>query len=102
MGFFSAIGGFIGGVFGRTNNTNVKKEETEFEKAQKYIKEVEKKIEKEKYLKPESKLKNINLDEGEKKLNWQDLRSKQNIKEDLAKEKEEDKWKKLDKMLEDI
>ncbi len=102
MGFFSAIDGFIGGVFGRTNNTNVKKEETEFEKAQKYIKEVEKKIEKEKYLKPESKLKNINLDEGEKKLNWQDLRSKQNIKEDLAKEKEEDKWKKLDKMLEDI
>ena len=99
MGFFSAIDGFIGGVFGRTNNTNVKKEETEFEKAQKYIKEVEKKIEKEKYLKPESKLKNINLDEGEKKLNWQDLRSKQNIKEDLAKEKEEDKWKKLDKLL---
>ena len=61
-----------------------------------------KKIEKEKYLKPESKLKNINLDEGEKKLNWQDLRSKQNIKEDLAEEKEEDKWKKLDKILEDI
>ena len=101
MGFFSAISGFFGSV-GETLRTNVKKEETEFEKAQKYIKEVEKKIEKEKYLKPESKLKNINLDEGEKKLNWQDLRSKQNIKEDLAKEKEEDKWKKLDKMLEDI
>ena len=77
MGFLSAIGG----LFGRTNNTNVKKEETEFEK---------------------NKLKNINLDEGEKKLNWQDLRSKQNIKEDLAEEKVEDKWNKLDKMLEDI
>jgi len=102
MGFFSAISGFVGGIFGRTNDTNVKKEETEFEKAQKYIKEVEEKIEKEKYLKPESKLKNINLDEGEKKLNWQDLRSKQNIKEDLAEEKVEDKWNKLDKILEDI
>ena len=28
--------------------------------------------------------------------------SKQNIKEDLAEEKEEDKWEKLDKILEDI
>jgi hypothetical protein len=103
MGFFSAIGGFIGGALGKINDTNIKKEETEFEKTQKYIKELEEKMEREKNLKPESKLKNINLDEGEKKLNWQDLRSKQNIKEDLAKEKEEeDKWKKLDKMLEDI
>ena len=102
MGFFSAIDGFIGGVFGRTNNTNVKKEETEFEKAQKYIKEVEKKIEKEKYLKPESKLNDIKLDDVGENLNWQDLRSKQNIKEDLAKEKVEEKWEKLDKMLEDI
>ena len=100
MGFWSGI---FGGIFNSNrNNTAVKKEETEFEKAQKYIKEVEEKIGKEKYLKPESKLKNINLDEGEKKLNWQDLRSKQNIKEDLAEEKVEDKWNKLDKMLEDI
>lgn len=98
MGFFSAIGG----VLGKTNDTSIKKEETEFEKAQKYIKELEEKMEREKNLKSENKLKNINLDEGEKKLNWKDLRSKPNIKEDLAGEKEEDKWKKLDKMLEDI
>jgi len=98
MGFFSAIGG----LFGRTNDTNVKKEETEFEKTQKYIKELEEKMEREKNLKPENKLKNINLDEGEKKLNWQDLRSKKNIKEDLVEEKVEDKWNKLDKILEDI
>ena len=102
MGFFSAIGGFISGALGKINDTNIKKEETEFEKTQKYIKELEEKMEREKNLKPESKLKNINLDEGEKKLNWQDLRSKQNIKEDLAKERVEEKWEKLDKMLEDI
>ena len=102
MGFFSAIGGFIGGVLGKTNDTNIKKEETEFEKTQKYIKEVEEKIEKEKNLKPESKLKDIKLDDVGENLNWQDLRSKQNIKEDLAKEKVEEKWEKLDKMLEDI
>jgi hypothetical protein len=94
MGFWGALG--------RTNNTNTKKEKSEFEKAQKYIKELEEKMEREKNLKPENKLKNINLDESEKKLNWKDLRSKQNIEEDLAGEKEEDKWKKLDKMLEDI
>ena len=35
MGFWGAIGGFIGGTLGRTNDTNVKKEETEFEKNQK-------------------------------------------------------------------
>lgn len=109
MGFWGAVCGAIGGIRGkiggaieRTNDTNVKKEETEFEKTQKYIKEVEKKLEEDKYLNPESKLKDIKLDDGEKKLNWQDLRSKQNIKEDLAEEKEEDKWKKLDKILEDI
>ena len=109
MGFWGAICGSIGGISSkiggaieRTNDTNVKKEETEFEKTQKYIKELEEKMEREKNLKPENKLKNINLNEGEKKLNWQDLRSKQNIKEDLAEEKEEDKWKKLDKILEDI
>ena len=109
MGFWGAICGAIGGISSkiggaieRTNDTNVKKEETEFEKTQKYIKEVEEKIEKEKYLKPESKLKDIKLDEVGENLNWQDLRSKQNIKEDLAEEKEEDKWKKLDKILEDI
>ena len=94
MGFWGALG--------RTNNTNTKKEKSEFEKAQKYIKELEEKMEREKNLTPETKLKNINLDESEKKLNWKDLRSKQNIEEDLAGEKEEDKWKKLDKMLEDI
>ena len=102
MGFWGAVCGAIGGVLGRTNDTNKKKEESEFEKTQKYIKEVEKKLEEDKYLNPESKLKDIKLDDGEKNLNWQDLRSKQNIKEDLAEEKEEDKWKKLDKMLEDI
>jgi hypothetical protein len=98
MGFFSAIGG----ILGRINDMNIKKEETEFEKTQKYIKEVEEKIEKEKNLKTESKLKNINLDEGEKNLNWKDLRSKQNVENDLKEEKLKDKWKKLDKMLEDI
>jgi hypothetical protein len=98
MGFFSAIGG----ILGRINDMNIKKEETEFEKTQKYIKEVEEKIEKEKNLKTESKLKNITLDEGEKNLNWQDLRSKQNVENDLKEEMLEDKWKKLDKMLEDI
>lgn len=109
MGFWGAICGAIGGISSkiggaieRTNDTNVKKEETEFEKTQKYIKEVEKKLEEDKYLNPESKLKDIKLDDSEKNLNWQDLRSKQNIKEDLAEEKEEDKWKKLDKILEDI
>ena len=101
MGFFSAISGFFGSV-GETLRTNVKKEETEFEKTQKYIKELEEKIEKEKNLKPESKLNDIKLDDVGENLNWQDLRSKQNIKEDLAEEKEEDKWKKLDKILEDI
>ena len=35
MGFWGAIGGALG----RTNDTNVKKEESEFEKSQKYIKE---------------------------------------------------------------
>ena len=101
MGFFSAISGFFGSV-GETLRTNVKKEETEFEKTQKYIKEVEEKIEKEKYLKPESKLKDIKLADGEKNLNWKDLRSKQNVENDLKEEMLEDKWKKLDKMLEDI
>ena len=98
MGFFSAIGG----ILGRINDMNIKKEETEFEKTQKYIKEVEEKIEKEKNLKPESKLKDIKLDDVGENLNWQDLRSKQNIKEDLVKEKVEEKWEKIDKMLEDI
>lgn len=102
MGFWGAIGGFIGGTLGRTNDTNLKKEESEFEKTQKYIKELEEKMEREKNLKPESKLKDIKLDDVGENLNWQDLRSKQNIKEDLAKEKVEEKWKKLDKMLEDI
>ena len=97
MGFFSAIGG----ILGRINDMNIKKEETEFEKTQKYIKEVEEKIEKEKNLKTESKLKNINLDEGEKNLNWHYLRSKQDVENDLKEETIEDKWKKLDKMLED-
>ena len=98
MGFW----GVIGAAIGRTNDTNVKKEESEFEKTQKYIKELEEKMEREKYLKPESKLKDIKLDDVGENLNWQDLRSKQNIKEDLAKEKVEEKWEKLDKMLEDI
>ena len=101
MGFMGAICGAIGAI-GRTNDTNVKKEESEFEKTQKYIKELEEKMEREKYLKPESKLKDIKLDDVGENLNWQDLRSKQNIKEDLAKEKVEEKWEKLDKMLEDI
>ena len=109
MGFWGAICGAIGGISSkiggaieRTNDTNVKKEETEFEKTQKYIKEVEEKMEREKNLKPENKLRNINLNEVGENLNWQDLRSKQNIKEDLAEEKVEDKWNKLDKILEDI
>ena len=109
MGFWGAVCGAIGGIRGkiggaieRTNDTNVKKEETEFEKTQKYIKEVEEKMEREKNLKPENKLRNINLNEVGENLNWQDLRSKQNIKEDLAEEKVEDKWNKLDKILEDI
>ena len=100
MGFLGAICGAIGAI-GRTNDTNVKKEESEFEKTQKYIKEIEKKLEDKKYLNPESKLKDIKLDDCEKNLNWQDLRSKQKIEEDLVEEKLEDKWKKLDKMLED-
>ena len=66
------------------------------------VPKIDNEIEKEKYLKSESKLKDIKLDDGEKKLNWQDLKSKQNMKEDLAEEKEEDKWEKLDKILEDI
>ena len=102
MGFWGAIGGALGAAIGKTNDTNIKKEETEFEKTQKYIKELEEKIEKEKNLKPESKLKDIKLDDVGENLNWQDLRSKQDIKEDLAKEKVEEKWEKLDKMLEDI
>ena len=102
MGFWGVIGGALGAAIGRTNDTNVKKEESEFEKTQKYIKELEEKMERAKYLKPESKLKDIKLDDVGENLNWQDLRSKQNIKEDLAKEKVEEKWEKLDKMLEDI
>ena len=107
MGFFSAISGVIGGissaigVIGRTNDTNVKKEETEFEKTQKYIKELEEKIEKEKNLKPESKLKDVKIDDVGENLNWQDIRSKQDIENDLKEEKIESKWEKLDKMLED-
>ncbi|WP_339001851.1 hypothetical protein [Fusobacterium animalis] len=104
MGLFSVISGAIGGFFGsvgETSRTNVKKEETEFEKTQKYIKELEKKIEKEKNLKPESKLKDIKLDDVGENLNWQDLRSKQDIENDLKEEKIESKWEKLDKMLED-
>lgn len=104
MGFFSAISGAIGGFFGsvgETSRTNVKKEETEFEKTQKYIKEFEEKIEKEKNLKPESKLKNVKLDDVGENLNWQDLRSKQDVENDLKEEKIESKWEKLDKMLED-
>jgi len=98
MGFFSAMGG----ILERINDRNMKKEETEFEKTQKYIKEVEEKIKKERNLKTESELKNINLDDDEKNLNWQDLRNKQNVENDLKEEMLEDKWKKLDKMLEDI
>ena len=97
MGFFSAMGG----ILERINDRNMKKEETEFEKTQKYIKEVEEKIKKERNLKNESELKNINLDDDEKNLNWQDLRNKQNVENDLKEEMLEDKWKKLDKMLED-
>lgn len=93
MGLFSAIGGLLG----RTNDT----EETEFEKAQKYIKELEKKMEREKNLKSESKLKDIKLDGIGENLNWQDLRNKQDIEKDLKEEKIETKWEKLDKMLED-
>lgn len=93
MGLFSAIGGLLG----RTNDT----EETEFEKAQKHIKELEKKMEREKNLKSESKLKDIKLDGIGENLNWQDLRNKQDIEKDLKEEKIESKWEKLDKMLED-
>ena len=93
MGLFSAIGGLLG----RTNDT----EETEFEKAQKHIKELEKKMEREKNLKSESKLKDIKLDDVGENLNWQDLRNKQDIEKDLKEEKIESKWEKLDKMLED-
>ena len=105
MGLFSAIGSFFGRILGSSNSSNnpdIKKEESEFEKSQKYIKELEEKMEREKYLKPESKLKDIKLDDVGENLNCQDLRSKQNIKEDLAKERVEEKWEKLDKMLEDI
>ena len=104
MGLFSVISGAIGGFFGsvgETSRTNVKKEETEFEKTQKYIKELEEKIEKEKNLKPESKLKDVKIDDVGENLNWQDLRSKQDIENDLKEEKIESKWEKLDKMLED-
>ena len=99
MGFWSGI---FGGIFNSNrNNTAVKKEETEFEKTQKYIKELEEKMEKEKDLKPESKLRDIKLDDIEENLNWQDLISKQDIEKDLKEEKTQKKWKKLDKMLED-
>ena len=98
MGFFSEMGG----ILERINDRNMKKEETEFEKTQKYIKEVEEKIKKERNLKTESELKNINLDDDEKNLNWHYLRSKQDVENDLKEEMLEDKWKKLDKMLEDI
>ncbi|WP_347714596.1 hypothetical protein [uncultured Parvimonas sp.] len=97
MGFFSEMGG----ILERINDRNMKKEETEFEKTQKYIKEVEEKIKKERNLKTESELKNINLDDDEKNLNWHYLRSKQDVENDLKEETIEDKWKKLDKMLED-
>ena len=97
MGFFSEMGG----ILERINDRNMKKEETEFEKTQKYIKEVEEKIKKERNLKTESELKNINLDDDEKNLNWYYLRSKQDVENDLKEETIEDKWKKLDKMLED-
>ena len=97
MGFFSEMGG----ILERINDRNMKKEETEFEKTQKYIKEGEEKIKKERNLKTESELKNINLDDDEKNLNWHYLRSKQDVENDLKEETIEDKWKKLDKMLED-
>lgn len=97
MGFFSEMGG----ILERINDRNMKKEETEFEKTQKYIKEVEEKIKKERNLKTESELKNINLDDDEKNLNCHYLRSKQDVENDLKEETIEDKWKKLDKMLED-
>lgn len=99
MGFLSGI---FGGIFNSNrNNTTLKKEETEFEKTQKYIKELEEKMEKEKDLKPESKLKDVKIDDVGENLNWQDLRSKQDIEKDLKEEKIESKWEKLDKMLED-
>jgi len=99
MGFLSGI---FGGIFNSNrNNTTLKKEETEFEKTQKYIKELEEKMEKEKDLKPESKLKDVKIDDVGENLNWQDLRSKQDIEKDLKEEKIESKWEKLEKMLED-
>jgi hypothetical protein len=45
MGLFSAIGSFFGRILGSSNSSNnpdIKKEESKFEKTQKYIKEVEK------------------------------------------------------------
>ena len=45
MGLFSAIGSFFGRILGSSNsshNPDIKKEESKFEKTQKYIKEVEK------------------------------------------------------------
>ena len=99
MGFLSGI---FGGIFNSNrNNTTLKKEETEFEKTQKYIKELEEKMEKEKDLKPESKLKDVKIDDVGENLNWQDLRSKQDIEKDLKEEKIESKWEKLDKMVEE-
>ena len=99
MGFWNGI---FGGIFNSNrNNITVKKEETEFEKTQKYIKELEEKIEKEKNLKPESKLKDVKIDDVGENLNWQDLRSKQDVENNLKEEKIESKWEKLDKMLED-
>ena len=43
MGLFSAIGDFFGRISGSSNSSNnpdIKKEESKFEKTQKYIKEV--------------------------------------------------------------